>query len=111
LKACIVAALASIWGIRDMFLAQLNAVNQVLHAMHSNCLVVIQQMGAGKTHILWTLGVIGQRIVLIFIPLLTLSTNIMSKFMCANLCFGSIISVYLIRWFILICIPCIAASW
>ena len=37
-------------------------------------------MGGGKTHILRTLGVIKQGIVLIFIPLLTLSANVMHKF-------------------------------
>jgi hypothetical protein len=51
---------------------------------------MIQQTGAGKTHILRTLGVIEQGIILIFIPLLTLSANVMSKFTCTNQNFGAI---------------------
>ncbi len=52
LKACIVAASASIWDVWEMFPAQLDAVYHLLHPMHSNCLAVIQKTGAGKTHIL-----------------------------------------------------------
>jgi hypothetical protein len=80
LSACIIAAFVSIWGVREMFLAQLGAVYWLLHPMRPNHLAVIQQTGAGKTHILWTLGVIERGIMLIFIPLLALSTNVMSKF-------------------------------
>jgi hypothetical protein len=89
LKECIVAALASIWVIQDMFLAQLDAVFQLLHPIHQNHLAVIQQTGAGKTHILWMLGVIERGIVLIFTPLLTLLTRVMLKFKCANQHFGA----------------------
>ncbi len=39
----------------------------------------------------WMLGDIKWGIILIFIPLLTLSTDVMSKFMCANLSFGVVI--------------------
>jgi hypothetical protein len=48
-------------------------------------------MGARKTHILCTLGVIERGIVLIFIPLLRLSADIMLKFTCTNQRFGAII--------------------
>jgi superfamily II DNA helicase RecQ len=55
-----------------------------------NHLAVIQRTGAGKTHILRTPGVIEQGIILIFIPLLTLSADVMSKFTCANQNFGAV---------------------
>jgi hypothetical protein len=45
LKVCIVAASVSVWGIRNMFLAQLDAVYQLLHPMRPNHLAVIQQTG------------------------------------------------------------------
>jgi hypothetical protein len=95
LRACIVAASASVWGIREMFLAQLNTVFCLLHPILPNHLAVIQQTGAGKTHILCTLGLIERGIVLISIPLLTLSSNVMSKFTCANQRFGAVIIQHL----------------
>jgi hypothetical protein len=61
-----------------MFPAQIDAVFCLLHPVKPNHLAVVEQTGAGKTHILWMLGVIEQGIVLIFIPLLTLSANVMS---------------------------------
>ena len=67
-----------------MYPAQLDAVYCFLHSVRPNHLAVIQQTGAGKTHILRMLGVIKRGIVLIFIPLLTLSADVMSKFLCAN---------------------------
>jgi hypothetical protein len=63
-----------------MFPTQINAVFCLLHPMKPNHLAVIEQTVAGKTHILWMLGVIEWGIVLIFIPLLTLLADVMSKF-------------------------------
>jgi hypothetical protein len=75
LKECIVATSTSIWGVPEMLPAQLDAVFCLLHPMKPNHLAVIEQTGAGKTHILQMLGVIERGIVLIFIPLLTLLTR------------------------------------
>ena len=88
LKACIVTASASVCGIWEIFPAQLDAVYHLLHPMHPNHLAMIQQMGARKTHILRMFGVIeqGRGIVLIFIPLLTLSADVISKFTCNVTC-------------------------
>jgi hypothetical protein len=95
LKACIIAASKSVWGIGDMFPTQLDAVYRLLHPMWPNHLAVIQRTGAGKTHILRMLGVIERGIVLIFIPLLTLSADVMSKFTCANHHFRTVIIQHL----------------
>jgi superfamily II DNA helicase RecQ len=95
LKACIVAALTSIWGVPDRFPAQLNAVFCLLHPMKPNHLAVVERTGAGKTHILRMLDVIERGIVLIFIPLLTLLADVMSKFTCANHRFGTVIIQHL----------------
>ena len=62
----------------------------MLHPVRPNHLAVIQRTGAGKSHILRMLGIIERGIVLIFIPLLTLSANVMSKFTCTNQNFGDI---------------------
>ena len=77
LKSCIVAASASVWGVEDIFPAQLDAVYRLLHPVLPNHLAVIQQTGTGKMHITRMLGVKEHGIVLIFIPLLTLSADVM----------------------------------
>jgi hypothetical protein len=86
LKACIITLSTSVWDVPEMFPTQIDAVFCLLHPMKPN---VIEQTGAGKTHILQTLGVIEWGIVLIFIPLLTLSADVMSKFTCAAERFGA----------------------
>jgi superfamily II DNA helicase RecQ len=73
-----------------MYPAQLDAVYRLLHPVRPNHLAVIQRTGAGKTHILQTLGVIERGIILIYIPLLTLSADVMSKFTCADQKFGAV---------------------
>jgi len=73
-----------------MYPAQLDAVYCLLHPVHPNHLAVFQRTGADKTHILRMLGVIERGIILIFIPLLTLSADVMSKFTCANQKLGAI---------------------
>jgi superfamily II DNA helicase RecQ len=60
---------------------------------------VIQRTGAGKTHILRTLGVIERGIVHIIIPPLTLSANVMNKFTCANQNFSAITVQHLDKLF------------
>jgi hypothetical protein len=90
LKSCIIAASTSAWSVHKMYPAQLDAVYRLLHPVRPNHLDVIQRSGAGKTHILRTLGVIERGIILIFIPLLTLSADVMSKFTCANQKFGTV---------------------
>ena len=86
LKSCIIAASALVWSVHEMYPAQLETVYRLLHPVHPNHLAMIQQTGAGKTHILRTFGVIERGTVLIFIRLLTLSADVMSKFTCARSC-------------------------
>ena len=90
LKDCIAAASASVWGVPLMRPAQLEACYRLLHPHHPNSLVVVHRTGGGKTHILRTLGVMERGIVLIFIPLLTLSADVMHKFQEANTTWGNV---------------------
>jgi hypothetical protein len=71
LQQCIVATLALVWAVPNMFPTQVNASYCLLHPHHPDHLVVIHGMGAGKTHILRMLGVVERGIILIFTPLLT----------------------------------------
>lgn len=90
LRACIIAASSLVWGVDEMYPTQIDAVFRLLHPVHPNQLALIQRTGAGKTHILRTVGVMERGIVLIFIPLLTLSADVMSKFNCASQRFGAV---------------------
>ena len=90
LRVCIVAASSSVWGVKEMYPAQIDSVFRLLHPVRPNNLAVIQRTGAGKMHILRTLGVMERGIVLIVIPLLTLSADVMSKFTCADQRFGAV---------------------
>jgi len=90
LKDCIVAVSASVWGVRTMRPAQLEACYRLLHPHHPDYLVVVHRTGGGKTHILRTLGVIERGMIFIFIPLLTLSADVMHKFEDANTTWGNV---------------------
>jgi hypothetical protein len=90
LKDCIVTALALVWGIPTIRPTQLEACYHLLHPHRPNALVVVHRTGGGKTHILRTLGVIERGIVLIFIPLLTLSADVMHKFEDAITTWGNV---------------------
>ena len=81
LKCCIVDALASVWGVPEMRPLQIEVCYCLLHPHCSNSLIVVHWTGGGKTHILRTLGVIERGIVMIFIPLLALSADVI----CINL--------------------------
>jgi hypothetical protein len=78
-----------------MYPTQIDSVFRLLHPVRSNNLTVIQRTGAGKTHILRTLGVMERGNVVIVIPLLTLSADVMSKFTCADQRFGAVMVQHL----------------
>ena len=86
-----------------MYPIQLDAVYHLLHPVHPNHLAVIQRTGAGKTHILRnserSVSSLERGIVLIFIPLLTLSADVMNKFTCANQNFSAITVQHLDKLF------------
>ena len=52
--------------------------------------MTVYKTGGGKTHIVRTIGVIEKGIVLIFIPLLTLSADVLTKFIDSNKNYGTI---------------------
>jgi hypothetical protein len=89
-KDCIVAASASVWGVLTMHPVQLKACFDLLHPHRPNSLKVAHQTGGRKTHILRTLGVMERGIILILIPLLTLSADVMHKFESSNPTWGNV---------------------
>ncbi len=68
LKDCIVAALASVWGVLTMHPGQIEACFCLLHPHCLNSLAVVHRIGGGKTHILCTLGVIERESFLFLFP-------------------------------------------
>jgi len=48
LKACIVATLASVWGVPTMRPSQLEACYRLLHPHRPNSLVVVHRRGGGR---------------------------------------------------------------
>ncbi len=56
---CIVAASALVWAVPNMFPTQVDACYCLLHLHHLNHLAIIHRTGAGKMHILCTLGIVG----------------------------------------------------
>ena len=81
---------ASGWGIQMMLLGQLEACFCLIQLHRPNSLMVEHWTGGAKTHKLLFLGVIERGIVLIFIPLLTLSTNVMHKFKSVDPTWGNV---------------------
>ncbi len=92
---CIIAALALVWAVPNMYPTQVNACYCLLHLHHPNHLAVIYPTGAGKMHILRTIGVVERGIILIYIPLLTLLADVIHKFKCANEEWGSVVVYHL----------------
>jgi hypothetical protein len=92
---CIITTLALVWAVPNMFPTHVDACYRLLHPHQPNHLFVIHRTGAGKTHIMRTLGVVEQGIILIFISLLTLLADIIHKFKCANEEWGSVVIYHL----------------
>jgi hypothetical protein len=73
LKDCKVSASTSVWGVPTMRPVQLEVCFCLLHPHCPNSLMVVHQTGGRKTNIL-------RGIILIIIPLLTLSADVMHNF-------------------------------
>jgi hypothetical protein len=96
LNDCIVSASASVLGVPAVHPIQLEACFCLLHPHRPNSLMVVNWTGGGKTHILCTLWIIKRVIILMFIPLLTPSADVMHKFELPNPKWESI-GIYLLN--------------
>ena len=85
----------AIWdvdGMRDM---QKDVIVKLFDPNTSNNIIVAFPTGSGKSHIIRVVGTMHRGITLIFIPLLTLSANVMAKFDSAFQSSGSVRSYHL----------------
>jgi len=69
---------------------QLDIAEVFLDPDRPDVVLAIYATGSGKTHLIRTVGAIERGIVLIFIPLLTLSADVMAKFTDALQQYGEI---------------------
>ena len=69
-----------VWDVDKLRPMQQNILHSLLHPHQPDHLLAIHKTGGGKTHIIRTAGVYSAGIILIFIPLLTLSADVLTKF-------------------------------
>ena len=76
----VAAASQNVWGVPSLRPMQLDAARVMLHPRRPDQIILVQPTGAGKSHIVRLLGVIKKGIVLVFVPLLALSADVLEKF-------------------------------
>ena len=79
-----------VWKVPSLRTGQQKASRFLFNPATSNSIIVCQRTGAGKTHLVRTVGVCVRGIILIFIPLLTLSADVLAKFMTADQQYGTV---------------------
>lgn len=84
------AASAGAWDVPDLRPLQRDAIRLVVRPDRPNQVLLVAVTSAGKTHVLRVVGHILGGIGIIFIPLLTLSADVMAKFTSGDERWGSI---------------------
>ena len=84
------AASSQVWRTPTLRPMQLDIAEVVLDPERPNVVVAVYPTGSGKTHVIRVVGVIERGVVLIFIPLLTLSADVLAKFTNADRRFGDV---------------------
>ena len=84
------AASAGTWDVPDLRPLQRDAIRLVVRPDRPNQVLLVAVTSAGKTHVLRVVGHILGGIGIIFIPLLTLSADVMAKFTAGDERWGSI---------------------
>ena len=84
------AASSNVWSTPQLRPSQQEAIRFIMHPCKPNNVIIVQPTGSGKTHIVRVVGVIERGIILIFIPLLTLSADVLQKFTCADETWGTV---------------------
>ena len=83
-------ASAGAWDVPDLRPLQRDAIRLVIRPDRPNQVLLVAVTSAGKTHVLRVVGHILGGICIIFIPLLTLSADVMAKFTAGDERWGSI---------------------
>jgi superfamily II DNA helicase RecQ len=79
-----------VWNVPELRPLQMQAIKHVLMPSTPNTLFLIDRTGGGKSHVIRTLGAILKGIIIVFIPILSLSADLLEKFRTASQRFGSV---------------------
>ena len=85
----------AVWDVNGMLDMQKNVIVTLFDPNTPNNMIAAFPTGSGKSHIIRVVGTMHRGITLIFIPLLTLSANVMAKFDSAFQSSGSVRSYHL----------------
>ena len=81
---------SSVWGVPTLRPRQLEVMTKYFDPRLPDWMLAILRTSAGKTHMMRVIGAIERGFVLIFIPLLTLSADVIAKFLCADERYGKV---------------------
>ena len=95
LEDAIISASTHVWDVPVLRTMQMEAISHILNHRTPNKLLLVARTGVGKTHVTRTVGVILRGIILIIIPLLSLSADQLRKFRSACQSFGSVVVYHL----------------
>ena len=84
-----------VWGTPSLRPMQSNILRLLIDPSLPNAVLAVYRTGLGKSHVIRMIGVLDRGICMIFIPLLTLSADVMKKFQSACQHFGSVRAYHL----------------
>ena len=84
-----------VWGTPELRPMQDKIVRLMIDPAQPNAVLAVYRTGLGKSHVIRMLSALDRGICMVFIPLLTLSADVMSKFQSASQHFGSIRTYHL----------------
>ena len=85
----------NVWDTRDLRPMQQKIIRLMIEPSEPNAVLAVYRTGLGKSHVIRMLGALDRGICMVFIPLLTLSADVMSKFESACEDFGSVQAYHL----------------
>ena len=90
MHAAVVGSSTHVWSVPEVRPNQIKTATHLIDPSKTRSLLIIDRTGSGKTHIYRIVGTIERGVILIIVPLLTLSADQLSKFKGANQSFGSV---------------------
>ena len=86
---------ADVWATPDLRPMQQKIIRLMIDPAQPNAVLAVYRTGLGKSHVIRMLGVLDRGICMVFIPLLTLSADVMAKFQSACEDFGNVRTYHL----------------
>jgi hypothetical protein len=95
LDVMITACSAAVWDTEELRPMQQKIIRLMFDPDKPNAMLAVYRTGEGKSHVIRMVGVLDRGVCLIFIPLLTLSADVMTKFQSACQLYGSVRAYHL----------------